>query len=145
MMAAELDKQESQMLFWCDLNSESDKLAAAITDAVEVRGNTPEDLKRERLLGFASGHFRAMVTKPRIGGWGMNWQSCSRMAFVGLSDSYEAFYQATRRCWRFGQENPVNVYLIYSEHERAVIENVLAKERNHAKMQDALVKEIMND
>jgi hypothetical protein len=141
--AASLDDGASSLLLWCDLNDESRALAMAIGGACEITGSDPEAAKRAGLVGFADGSVRVLVTKPRIGGWGMNWQRCHRMAFVGLSDSYEAFYQATRRCWRFGQIHPVDVHLIYSEHERAVVENVLAKERQHEDMQDALVAEVM--
>jgi hypothetical protein len=139
--AAELTTSRGSWLYWCDLNDESAAIAKA-ADAVEVKGSDTEAHKRASLIGFAEGNVKRLVTKPRIGGWGMNWQKCHRMAFVGLSDSYEAFYQSTRRCWRFGQEKPVTAYLIYSEHERAVIENVLAKEASHREMQDALVREI---
>jgi hypothetical protein len=138
-MAASLDDPLESMLFWCDLNDESAMTTKLVPDAVEVKGADKPDHKESALLGFGEGKIRALVTKPRIGGWGMNWQRCARMAFVGLSDSYEAFYQATRRCWRFGQTRPVDVHLIYSEPERAVIENVLAKSRAHEQMQDAMI------
>ena len=141
--AAALDDGESSLLLWCDLNAEGTALRGAIPCAVEVAGSDTEAHKRSALVGFAEGDERILITKPRIGGWGMNWQRCHRMAFVGLSDSYESFYQATRRCWRFGQTSPVDVHLIYSDHERAVVENVLAKESKHEEMQSALVAEAM--
>jgi hypothetical protein len=139
--AFDLTNPEESWLYWCDLNDESTAIKQA-TGAVEVKGADTEAHKRDALVGFAEGDIKRLVTKPRIGGWGMNWQVCSNMAFVGLSDSYEAFYQATRRCYRFGQTEPVDVHLIYSEHERAVIDNVLAKEARHIEMQDALVSEV---
>lgn len=143
--AAEIDAEsDSPMLLWCDLNDEGAALSRSIPSAVEVAGSTDESVKADRLLGFSTGKYRVLVTKPRIGGWGMNWQHCSRMAFVGLSDSYESFYQATRRCWRFGQQKPVDVRLIYSDAESAVVENVLSKERGHREMQDAMAKEMRN-
>ena len=141
--AVELDADDDQTLLWCDLNAESEALGRDVRGATEIRGADTEDTKREAFLGFAAGNVRALVTKPRIGGWGMNWQSCARMIFVGISDSYEAFYQCTRRCWRFGQKRPVDVHIVYSEHERAVVDNVLAKEARHREMQDALVAEVM--
>ncbi len=119
---------------WCDLNSESEALAKAIPDAVEVRGSDTPDDKEERLLAFTNGDARVLVTKPRIGGWGLNWQHCSRMVFVGLSDSYEAYYQAVRRCWRFGQTQPVEVTIIASNREQAVLENVRRKEHQAQEM-----------
>jgi len=140
--AKDLTEDSGSWLYWCDLNDESSAIKKAIPRVVEVRGSDSEAHKRDSLVGFADGSIERLVTKPRIGGWGMNWQKCHKMAFVGISDSYEAFYQSTRRCWRFGQESPVDVYLIYSEHERAVVENVLAKERSHREMQDALVSEV---
>lgn len=119
---------------WCDLNDESDALARAIPDAVEVRGSDTPDEKEARLLAFTNGDARVLVTKPRIGGWGLNWQHCSRMVFVGLSDSYESYYQAVRRCWRFGQTQPVEVTIIASNREQAVLENVRRKEHQAQEM-----------
>ncbi len=140
--AAEITTTGESWLYWCDLNDESSAIKARIDGCVEVRGSDSDQHKRDSLLGFGTGEVERLVTKPRIGGWGMNWQRCHKMAFVGLSDSYEAFYQASRRCWRFGQTEPVDVHLIYSDHERAVIENVLAKESGHRAMQDALIQEV---
>jgi hypothetical protein len=126
--AAIVNAYDGPCVVWCDLNSESDALTKAIPDAVEVRGaDTPDD-KEARLLAFTNGDARVLVTKPRIGGWGLNWQHCSRMVFVGLSDSYESYYQAVRRCWRFGQIRPVEVTIIASNREQAVLENVRRKE-----------------
>ena len=138
--ALEMSNGES-WLYWCDLNDESAAIAKA-TGAVEVKGADTETHKRDAFIGFSEGSVPRLVTKPRIGGWGMNWQKCHKMAFVGLSDSYEAFYQSTRRCYRFGQAEPVDVHLIYSDAERAVVENVLAKESSHREMQDALIEEV---
>lgn len=126
--AATVNDYDRPCVVWCDLNSESDALARAIPDAVEVRGSDTPDEKEARLLAFTNGDARVLVTKPRIGGWGLNWQHCSRMVFVGLSDSYEAYYQAVRRCWRFGQTRPVEVTIIASNREQAVLENVRRKE-----------------
>lgn len=140
--ALSLTTSDESWLYWCDLNDESAALKDAIPESVEVRGSDSESHKRRALIGFAEGEVSRLVTKPRIGGWGMNWQRCHKMAFVGLSDSYESFYQSTRRCWRFGQTNPVDVHIIYSDHERAVVENVLGKESNHREMQNALIAEV---
>lgn len=133
---------DNPWLFWCDLNDESKAIASAVPGCVEVTGSDDDEKKKSSLCGFADGSIDRLVTKPKIGGWGMNWQACNNMAFVGMSDSYESFYQATRRCWRFGQTKPVDVHLIYSEHESAVIENILRKESDHKAMQDALVLEV---
>ena len=116
-------------LVWCDLNMESDALCRAIPDAVEVRGSDDLHVKEQRLNGFSKGEHRVLVTKPSIAGWGMNWQHCAHVAFTGLSDSYEQFYQAIRRCWRFGQDREVNCYVVTASTEGAVVANIKRKER----------------
>lgn len=113
---------------WCHLNSEADALIDAIPDAVEVRGSDTEAQKVAALEGFAAGRIRVLVTKPSIAGFGMNWQHCHQMAFVGLSDSWEQYYQAVRRCWRFGQTHPVDVYCIAADTEGAVVSNLKRKD-----------------
>jgi hypothetical protein len=113
---------------WCDLNDESGALAKLIPDAVEVRGSDDPDAKEAALLAFTNGDARVIVTKPSIAGWGLNWQHCHNVAFAGLSDSYEQYYQAVRRCWRFGQTHPVRVVIVASNREQAVLENVRRKE-----------------
>ncbi len=119
---------------WCDLNAESEALARAIPDAVEVRGSDHADVKEERLIQFSTGQARVIVTKPSIAGWGLNWQHCANVLFVGLSDSYEQYYQAVRRCWRFGQTRPVRAVIVASNREQAVLENVRRKERQAMEM-----------
>ena len=116
-------------LVWCDLNSESSQLVKAIEGAVEVRGSDNAKTKEDRLLGFSQGKFRVLVTKPSIAGWGMNWQHCPNMAFTGLSDSYEQFYQAVRRCWRFGQNQEVNCYVVTASTEGAVWRTLSVRNR----------------
>jgi hypothetical protein len=129
-------------LMWCGLNKESEALTNAIPDAVEVTGSDPHEKKAEAMLAFSAGQIRVLVTKPKIAGFGMNWQHCNNMAFVGLSDSFEEMYQATRRCWRFGQTKPVNVHLVVAETEGAVLENVRRKEREYSCMMEELVNHI---
>jgi DNA modification methylase len=124
----------------CALNAESAALSKAIPDAVEVKGADSSEHKESALLGFSSGAHRVLVTKPSIAGHGMNWQHCSKVAFVGLSDSFEAFYQAVRRCWRFGQERPVDCHIITSNAEGAVRKNIERKEVQAALMMDSIVK-----
>lgn len=125
-------------LIWCGLNSEAEALVKAIGGSVEVRGADHPDVKSARMLGFCEGRPRVLVTKPSIAGFGMNWQHCADMVFVGLNDSFEQLFQAIRRCWRFGQTRPVNVYLIASEIEGAVVANLEAKERDFEAMGDAM-------
>lgn len=131
---------DEQVLVWCDLNAESEALAEAIHGAVEVRGsNTPEE-KSEAMNGFTDGKYRVMVSKPSIAGWGMNWQQCHVVVFVGLSDSFEAYYQAVRRCYRFGQTKPVQVYIIISDAECAVKDNIERKRLDAEYMTAELVR-----
>lgn len=127
-------------LIWCDLNAEGDALTKAIPDAVQVAGADSDEQKESRMLGFADGQFRVLVTKPSIAGYGMNWQHCPNTAFVGLSDSWEKWYQAIRRVWRFGQTRPVHCHVITSEAEGAVVKNIQRKEADAARMAAEMVK-----
>ena len=131
---------EKPWLLWCHLNSESEALGRAILGSVQVRGSDDPDLKSTRLLGFAEGDPRILITKSSIGGFGMNWQNCGDMIFVGLNDSFEALFQAVRRCWRFGRVGAVNAYFIASELEGAVVANVAAKEARFETMLDAMAE-----
>lgn len=131
---------DAQWLVWCDLNDESGLLASLIPGAVEIRGSDRPEQKSERLNGFTEGTIRVLVTKPSIAGFGLNWQGCHNMIFVGLSDSYEMMYQAIRRCWRFGQNHPVNVHIVTSAGEGAVKENIERKEQQCAAMTTEMVK-----
>ncbi len=126
-------------LVWCNLNDESKTLASSISGAVEITGSDSNDQKESRMLAFTNGGTRAVVSKPSIAGFGMNWQHCADMAFVGLSDSYEQFYQAVRRCYRFGQTKPVNVHVITAETEGAVVANIKRKEADAMKMAEEMV------
>ena len=123
-----------QWIVWCNLNPESEEITSLIHGSVEVTGSDSIDHKEKSLLAFAKGDIRVMVSKPKIAGLGMNFQSCHRMAFVGLSDSYEQFYQAVRRCWRFGQKNNVVVHVITAETEGAVVRNIERKEKDATRM-----------
>jgi superfamily II DNA or RNA helicase len=123
---------------WCDLNDEGDRLTAAIDGAVQIAGADDAEAKERRLIDFAEGRIRVLVSKPSICGFGLNWQHASRMAFVGVTDSYEAYYQAVRRCWRFGQKRDVHVHIFASRAEGAVVANLKRKEREAAEMAEAL-------
>lgn len=126
---------------WCDLNAEADALCEAIPDAVEVRGSDDIDAKEQTLRDFAEGRVRVLVTKSSIAGFGCNWQHCARQAFVGLTDSWESYYQAIRRSWRFGQRRSVEVHVFASELEGAVVKNIERKARDADAMSEALAKE----
>jgi hypothetical protein len=98
--AALVNNDMQPWVVWCDLNAEGDALRAAIPGAVEIRGSDDPEAKERKLIDFAEGRIRVLVTKPSIAGFGLNWQHCARMAFVGVTDSWESYYQAVRRCWR---------------------------------------------
>ena len=131
---------EEQWVVWCDMNDESTLLTSLIPGAVEVRGSDKPDDKAKALRGFADGSVRYLVTKPSIAGFGMNWQNCHNMIFVGLSDSYEAMYQAIRRCYRFGQKYSVHVHIVTSAAEGAVKGNIERKEAQAELMKKNMVQ-----
>jgi DNA modification methylase len=135
-----VNESSGPFLVWCNLNSESDQLARMIPGAVEVRGSDSPEHKERAMAGFSSGEIRVLITKPSIAGFGMNWQHCNQIAFVGLTDSYEQVYQATRRCWRFGQKSPVSCHFIVSDLELDVAENIKRKEADAARMADEMIR-----
>jgi hypothetical protein len=138
--AAIANASDEQWLVWCDLNDESKALTAAIDGAVEVSGSDSDDHKRQAAIDFQDGKIRVLVSKPSIFGFGLNFQRCHNVAFVGLSHSYEAFYQAIRRCWRFGQQHPVNAHIIYDVAEGRVIDNIRRKEADSIAMAQSMVE-----
>lgn len=131
---------QGQVLVWCHLNDESEKLADAIDGAVEVTGSDPAAHKSSTMLGFARGEVRALVSKPKIAGFGMNWQNCNQMVFVGLSDSWEQFYQSVRRCWRYGQDKPVHVHIVSADVEGAVLDNIKRKEAQQRELKAEMIQ-----
>ncbi len=135
---SELVERSDQALVWCHLNDEGDLLTSLIDGAVQVTGSDPDELKEERLLAFAHGEIRVLVTKPKIGAWGLNLQSCAHVTFFP-SHSYEQYYQGVRRCWRFGQERPVTVDIVASEGEALVMQNLKRKADQANRMFDALL------
>jgi hypothetical protein len=126
-------------ILWCDTDAEAEALTSRIGDAVEVRGSMKPEQKEERLVAFGAGDIRVLVSKPRICGYGLNWQHCARMAFVGMSYSYEAYYQAVRRCWRFGQTRPVEVHIALADTERPIFDAVRLKAAAHEMMKAEMV------
>lgn len=129
-------------LVWTNLNDESAAATAALEPlgALEVCGSQEADIKEQRLLGFASGDYPIMVSKAEIAGFGLNLQLCNKMAFVGITHSYESFYQAVRRCWRFGQKRPVDVHVIISDRDHAVMQSIKDKQADHEKMAVGMVE-----
>jgi len=126
-------------IVWCHLNDESTALTAAINGAVEVTGSMSVDQKTRNIMAFTNGQARVLVSKPSVCGFGMNWQHCRTMIFAGMNDSYEQFYQAVRRCYRFGQRKEVDVHIIIAETEGAVLENIKRKQRQADDMSDMMV------
>lgn len=133
-----------RFLVWCDLNIESESLRKSIKDSVEVKGSDSPEHKEKSMLDFAAGKIKCLISKPSICGFGMNFQVCHKMAFVGLSDSFEQYFQAVRRCWRFGQKNEVDVYVITSEAEGAVVKNIKRKESESMTMLSEMVQHTKN-
>lgn len=135
-----VNSSNEKWLVWCDLNDESARLSELISESVEVKGSDKSEYKSNSMLAFSDGTVKCLITKPKIAGLGMNWQNCHNMIFTGLSDSYEQYYQAVRRCWRFGQEKPVNVYIIISAKEGCVKENIERKQCDFQKMQSEMTE-----
>jgi hypothetical protein len=125
-------------LVWCNLNSEGDAIERLLPNALQVAGKDTPEIKVNRLLGFKEARPLMLVSKPSIAGHGMNYQHCARMIMVGLTDSFEQVYQAIRRCWRFGQTRPVEVYFVASELEGAVVANLRRKELAFEEMLDGM-------
>lgn len=134
-----LIKDMDSCLIWVDYNDESAYIKKSF-NITEVKGADTDEHKESSMLGFANGDIRFLVSKPSICGFGMNFQKCHNMIFCGISDSYEKFYQAVRRCYRFGQENEVNVYVIISRRELSVLNNIKKKQEQHDKMSYEMVE-----
>lgn len=135
-----VNASDQPFIVWCNLNGESEALASAIPDAVEVTGSDTDEHKEKAIIGFLEGRYRVLVSKPKIAGLGLNLQHCADMAFVGLSDSYEQLYQSIRRCYRFGQTKPVNVHVITAETEGAVVSNIKRKEREAEETYNSMIE-----
>jgi len=134
-----INSTDSRWVAWCNLNPESEILTKLIDDSKEVAGRHSNEIKTKRMLDFAQGNLKRIVTKPKIAGLGMNWQVCNKAAFVGLSDSWEQFYQACRRIWRFGQTKEVDVHIWIEEREGAVLKNIQRKDNQAQIMIQAMV------
>jgi len=128
-------------LIWCHLNEEGNLLQDLITDSIQVSGSDRDDTKEGRLIDFAEGRARVLITKPKIGAWGLNFQHCNHITYFP-SHSFEQYYQSVRRCWRFGQENPVTVDIILTEGERRIMENLQRKRHQAERMFASLVAEM---
>ena len=138
-LAASITPTDCPFVWWCNLNAESELLTKLIPGAVETKGSDPDDVKERKLRDFSEGRTRVLVTKAGVAGFGMNWQHCADTGFVGLNDSFEQFYQAVRRFWRFGQSKPVTAHIIASELEGATVANIRRKEADAERMAAAMV------
>ena len=138
--AADIVHAESDdpWLIWCDTDYEADALKKAIPEAAEVRGSMPAEKKEEILSAFDSGEIKWLIAKPSMCGFGLDWSHCARMVFVGRSYSYEIWYQAVRRCWRFGQKRKVMVHLVVAEGEGEIGRVIDRKSDDHASMKQAM-------
>lgn len=133
-----VNNSDDLWIVWCNTNVEADALMARIPDATEVRGSDKPEHKENKLAAFTNGNTRVLVSKPSICGFGMNWQHCRNVAFVGLSYSFEDFYQALRRSYRFGQQHEVNAYIVQARTEGAILATVKRKMEQHQQMQERM-------
>ena len=138
-LAAAITPTDRPFVWWCNLNAESEMLTRLIPGAIETKGSDSDDVKERKLRDFSEGRIRVLVTKPGVAGFGMNWQHCADTGFVGLNDSFEQFYQAVRRFWRFGQTQPVTAHVIASELEGATVANIKRKEADAGRMAASMV------
>lgn len=137
-MAAELATHDKPVTVWCETNEESALLVKLIPDAIEVHGSLSPDEKEARLLGFADGKYRTMVTKPKLAGFGANWQHCAHAVFASISFSYEQHYQAVRRSYRFGQSGMVRNDIVIADTEASVLATIARKSKDHDTMKVAM-------
>ncbi len=129
-------------LVWCGLNTESDALARMLANAINVTGSDSHDAKVHAIQSFCAGRTKILISKLKIAGFGLNFQHCSHMVFVGIGDSYEQYYQGIRRCYRFGQQHPVDVHIIVSDAERGIVENVRRKEQRANELATGLLAHV---
>ncbi len=136
-----VNADDQPWIVWGDLNDECDMLEKAIPGSVQVAGADDNDVKERRMVDFSSGRARVLVSKQKICGWGLNFQHCANQAFVGVNDSYEGFYQAVRRSWRFGQKRPVHIHVFSSNQDGAVVANIKRKQAAAEEMSAAMAAE----
>jgi len=139
-----LQDYSDQVIIWCGLNKESAEVQRLLNGAVEVKGSDEPESKARAFEDFQDGKFQYLITKCKVGGFGMNFQNSHKMVFFGLSDSWEMYYQAIRRQWRFGQAKPVEVHIVLSEHEREIYDNVLRKDRQAQRLRRKMI-ELLRD
>ena len=138
---ADMSNTGQPVLIWCHLNEEGNILQQMIPDSVQVSGSDPDHIKEQRFIDFIDGRARVLITKPKIGAWGLNFQHCNHITYFP-SHSFEQYYQSVRRCWRFGQKRPVTVDVILTEGERRIMENLQRKASAAESMFSHLVGEM---
>jgi SNF2 family DNA or RNA helicase len=134
-----VNASDEPFIVWVKQNEEADLMRSLIPDAVEVRGNETPEQKEKKLLGFAAGEFRVLLTKTKIAQFGLNYQHCHNQVFASLDFSFEGLYQAIRRSYRFGQTHPVNIYLITTDTMQNVIDSIRTKESQFQEMQKQMI------
>lgn len=140
--AAIINQSDEQWLVWCGLNDEGREMGRVTHESLVIEGKDKLDAKIRALSGFAEGKVKVLITKPSIAGFGMNFQNCHNQLFLGMNDSYEMYYQAIRRSWRFGQQQPVNVKVVISNVESPILENVQRKEREAEDLSQGIIRHI---
>lgn len=138
-----VSERKDQSIIWCQLNDEGDYLKKIIPDSVQISGKDSDDTKENVFVDFSNGSIKRLITKPKIGAWGMNWQNCCHIVYFP-SHSYEQYYQSVRRCWRFGQKSNVDVDIVMTEGERKIMRNLQRKNIAAANMFSNLVSEMNN-
>lgn len=138
----DLIHDNDQYIVWCGLNKEADEVTNIIPGSRNVQGNDDREEKAQAIEDFQDGKYQVLVTKPRVAGFGMNLQNCHKQIFFGLSDSYEAYYQCIRRSWRFGQTHPVEIFIVLSDHEQEIFQNVQRKEAEAQRMTQKLIDHV---
>lgn len=143
MAAEKSTKNKDFCVIWCNLNDEGDLLEKIIDGSVQISGRDSDESKEEKLVAFSNGEIKKLITKPKIGAWGLNWQHCNHTIYFP-THSYEQYYQSVRRFWRFGQKRKVNVDLIYTKGDAEMILNLKRKQRQASEMFDNLIREMNN-
>lgn len=142
LLADIINKSKEQWIVWCGINEESELMNELIKDSENLQGNDSNNEKIRKIKEFKIGMLRVLVTKPKIAGFGINFQNCHNMAFLGLSDSYESYYQCIRRCYRFGQKKDVNVFISLAGDESEILQNVLRKEKIAEEISTNVIKHV---
>jgi superfamily II DNA or RNA helicase len=137
-MAATLADCDEPVIVWCERDDESALITSMIADAIEVKGSMPLEKKEAALEAFTAGQARVIVTKPKLAGFGLNWQHCAKQVFASVTYSYEQYYQAIRRSWRFGQKRPVKAHIVIADTERPIWTTVQRKAADHDRMKVAM-------